>query len=407
MISSSDIFNSKVLIVDDQEVNVRVLERMLRGAGHTSVASTMDPRQVSELHRRNRYDLILLDLHMPGMDGFQVMEGLKEIETEGYLPVLVITAEPAHKLRALQAGAKDFISKPLDLAEVRARAYNMLEVRLLHMETKKYSKVLEQTVRELEASREVIRLKTLEERKKLELELALAEETQRSLLPRCLPQFENYRIHAFNSPTRYVGGDFYDFVPLSSGDWVGVLADVSGKGISAALLSSMLLGALSTEFRYGTEPQEALNRANQLLCEKSLPYQFVTVFLFLLSPQGSGQFISAGHNPAYLFRSATGKIEELSSGNLILGAFLSVSYQSCPIHLHPGDILVVYSDGVTDARDPQEEMFGQERLLQIIQQEAPSGSNALQQKLLQAIAEFTQGLPQTDDITFLVVEKYQ
>ena len=407
MIRSSDILNSRVLIVDDQEANVFLLEHILRGAGYASVASTMDPREVCELHRQNRYELILLDLEMPGMDGFQVMEGLKEIETEGYLPVLVITAEPGHKLRALQAGAKDFISKPLDLAEVRARAYNMLEVRLLHMETKKYSKVLEQTVRELEASREVIRLKTLEERKKLELELALAEETQRSLLPRCLPQFENYRIHAFNSPTRYVGGDFYDFVPLSSGDWVGVLADVSGKGISAALLSSMLLGALSTEFRYGTEPQEALNRANQLLCEKSLPYQFVTVFLFLLSPQGSGQFISAGHNPAYLFRSATGKIEELSSGNLILGAFLSVSYQSCPIHLHPGDILVVYSDGVTDARDPQEEMFGQERLLQIIQQEAPSGSNALQQKLLQAIAEFTQGLPQTDDITFLVVEKYQ
>ena len=297
MISSSNILNSKVLIVDDQEVNVRVLERMLRGAGYTSVASTMEPREVSELHRQNRYDLILLDLLMPGMDGFEVMEGLKEIETEGYLPVLVITAEPGHKLRALEAGAKDFISKPLDMAEVLARAYNMLEVRLLHMETKKYSKALEQTVWELEASREVVRLKTLEERKRLELELALAEETQRSLLPRCLPQFENYRVHAFNSPTRYVGGDFYDFVQLNSGEWVGVLADVSGKGMSAALLSSLLLGALSMEFRYGTQPPEVLNRVNQLLCERSLPYQFVTVFLFLLSPQGLGQFISAGHNP--------------------------------------------------------------------------------------------------------------
>ena len=204
-----------------------------------------------------------------------------------------------------------------------------------------------------------------------------------------------------------MGGDFYDFVQLSSGDWVGVLADVSGKGMSAALLSSMLLGALSTEFRYGTPPQEVLNRANQLLCERSLPYQFVTVFLFLLSSQGSGQFISAGHNPAFLFRSATGKIEELESGNLILGAFLSVSYQSSPLHLDAGDILVVYSDGLTDARDPQEEMFGQQRLLQIIQQEAPKGSNALREKLLKAIEEFTQRLPQTDDITLLVVEKYQ
>jgi serine phosphatase RsbU (regulator of sigma subunit) len=407
MIRSSDILNSRVLIVDDQEANVFLLEHILRGAGYASVASTMDPREVCELHRQNRYELILLDLEMPGMDGFQVMEGLKEIETEGYLPVLVITAEPGHKLRALQAGAKDFISKPLDLAEVLARAYNMLEVRLLHMETKTYSKVLEQTVRELEASREVIRLKTLEERKKLDQEWALAEETQKSLLPHCLPQFENFRIHAFNNPTRYVGGDFYDFLQLSSGDWVGVLADVSGKGISAALLSSMLLGALSTEFRYGTQPQEVLNRVNQLLYEKTLHDRFVTLFLFLLSPQGEGQFIGAGHNPAYLFRSATGKIEVLSSDNLILGAFTPVSYQSSPLHLYQGDILVVYSDGLTEARNQREEMFGEERLLKIIQQEAPSGSHAFQQKFLKAIEEFTQGMPQADDITFLVVEKYQ
>ena len=92
------------------------------------------PREVCELHLKNRYDLILLDLQMPGMDGFQVMEGLKEIEPDGYLPVLVITAQPGHKLRALQAGAKDFVSKPFELAEVLARVHNMLEVRLLHKE---------------------------------------------------------------------------------------------------------------------------------------------------------------------------------------------------------------------------------------------------------------------------------
>ena len=368
---------------------------------------TTDPNEVCELHRKNRYDLILLDLQMPGMDGFQVMEGLKEIEEDGYLPVLVITAQPDHKLRALQAGAKDFVSKPFDLAELRARVHNILEVRLLHLETKNYSKVLEETVRELEASREVIRLKTLEERKKSEQELALAQETQESLLPRFLPQFENFRIHAFNNPTRYVGGDFYDFLQLSSGEWVGVLADVSGKGMPAALLSSMVLGALSMEFRSRTQPQEVLNRVNQLLCEKSLPFQFVTLFLFLLSPHGMGQFISAGHNPAYLFRSATGKIEELVSDAYVLGMFDFASYQSRTLHLYKGDILVVYSDGLTDAQNQQEEMFGEERLLKIIQQEAPSGSHALEQKFLKAIEEFTQGMPQTDDITFVVVEKCQ
>jgi adenylate cyclase len=150
MVNSSDIFQGKILIVDDKQANVRLLEGMLRGAGYISVASTMNPREVCELHRNNRYDLILLDLQMPGMDGFQVMEGLKEIETGSYLPVLVITAQPDHKLRALKAGAKDFVSKPFDLAEVLIRVYNMLEVRLLHLETKRlYERVVaEQKVSE-------------------------------------------------------------------------------------------------------------------------------------------------------------------------------------------------------------------------------------------------------------------
>ena len=407
MVSLADILNARILVVDDQEANVRLLEGMLRIAGYASIESTMDPREVCELHRKNRYSLILLDLQMPGMDGFQVMEGLKEIETDGYLPVLVITAQPAHKLRALEAGAKDFVSKPFDLAELRARVHNILEVRLLHLETKNYSKVLEETVRELEASREVIRLKTLEERKKSEQELALAQETQESLLPRSLPQVENLRIHAFNTPTRYVGGDFYDFLQLDSGDWMGVLADVSGKGMSAALLSSMVLGALSMEFHSRTQPQEVLERVNRLLCEKSLPYQFVTLFLFVLNPQGMGQFISAGHTPAYLFHSATGKIEELGSNANVLGLFDDASYESSVFHLDKGDILVVYSDGLTDAENPQGEMFGEERLLKLIRQEAPSGSQAIEQRLLKAIEAFTQGLPQTDDITFVVVEKCQ
>jgi adenylate cyclase len=137
MISLPDILNAAILVVDDQEANVLLLERTLAGAGHASVTSTTNPHEVCELHRRNRYDLILLDLQMPGMDGFQVMEGLKKIEVDGYLPVLVITAQPDHKLRALQAGARDFVSKPFDLAEVLMRVHNMLEVRLLHLETRR------------------------------------------------------------------------------------------------------------------------------------------------------------------------------------------------------------------------------------------------------------------------------
>ncbi len=406
MVSASEILGAKILVVDDQEANVRLLEGMLRVAGYTSVESTMDPTGVCELYRRNRYSLILLDLQMPVMDGFQVMEGLKAIEgVEGYLPVLVITAQPGHKLRALEAGAKDFVGKPFDMAELRARVHNVLEVRLLNQKAKTYSRALEETVQELESSREVIRVKTLAEQKRNEAELCLAQKTQESLLPPTLPRFENFNVHAFNSPTHYVGGDFYDFLPSPSGKWTGVLADVSGKGISAALLSSMVLGALNTELRAGTEPHEALNRLNRLLCEKSLAGQYATLFLFQLNPQGDGHFISAAHNIAFLFRAATKKIEWLIPDAFALGMFASAVYESRPLHLNDGDILVVYSDGLTDAQNEKEEMFSEERLLELIREAASCGSRVVEQNLLTAIEEFTQGMPQTDDITFLVVEK--
>src|SRR3989338_8549439 len=143
MVGPAGILNARILVVDDKAVNVLLLERMLLSVGYSSVTTTTDPRAVCELYRKNRYDLILLDLLMPGMDGFQVMHDLKEVETEGYLPVLVVTAQPGHKLRALEAGAKDFISKPFDRVEVLTRIHNMLEVRLLLRESRSYGKVLE------------------------------------------------------------------------------------------------------------------------------------------------------------------------------------------------------------------------------------------------------------------------
>ena len=122
MIAEPEVLNARILIVDDQESNVDLLRQVLSEAGYKCIASTTNPREVCALHRENVYDLILLDLQMPGMDGFQVMEGLKTNETDAYLPVLVITAQPGHRVRALLAGARDFVSKPFDLVEVEDAA---------------------------------------------------------------------------------------------------------------------------------------------------------------------------------------------------------------------------------------------------------------------------------------------
>lgn len=148
MLSSYDILSASILIVDDQESNVALLEQLLSEAGYRNVSSTMNPQEVGALHGTHHYDLILLDIQMPGMDGFQVMDGLQADIAAGYLPVIVLTAQPGHKLRALQSGARDFISKPFDLLEVKTRIRNMLEVRLLYQKLESYNQALEQAVAE-------------------------------------------------------------------------------------------------------------------------------------------------------------------------------------------------------------------------------------------------------------------
>ncbi|GJI97688.1 two-component system response regulator [Duganella caerulea] len=148
MISQTDIFNASILIVDDQPVNVELLEFLLKSTGYTAVSSTTDPRVVAGWHAEHQYDLIILDMQMPGMSGFDVMEAIRPLETEAWLPVLVVTAQPDHKIKALELGARDFVSKPFDPVEVLTRIGNMLEVRLLHRETRSYNTRLEQTVRE-------------------------------------------------------------------------------------------------------------------------------------------------------------------------------------------------------------------------------------------------------------------
>lgn len=152
MLSETDLLKCKVLIVDDQPAHVHLLERLLGDAGYLNVSSTTDPQQVRALHREHHYDLILLDLQMPVLDGFGVLDALRADDPDGVLPVIALTAQPGHRLRALQAGARDFINKPFDMVEVRIRIRHMLEVRLLHRKLKDHNLALERAVQERTAA---------------------------------------------------------------------------------------------------------------------------------------------------------------------------------------------------------------------------------------------------------------
>lgn len=224
MVSEADILSARILVVDDLEANVRLIERTLGSAGYSSVASTRNSVEVCELHRENRYDLILLDLNMPGLDGFQVMEALKEVEADGYLSILVVTAQPAHKLRALQAGAKDFISKPFDLVELQARVHNMLEVRLLHRETIVHAAMLEQSLREVEESRALIRQQNIELRTLYD-QIVDEQKLSERLLFNVLPHAISERLKMRREE---IGDGFSDVIADSFSEATVLFADLVG-----------------------------------------------------------------------------------------------------------------------------------------------------------------------------------
>ena len=309
------------------------------------------------------------------------------------------------RLRAVACLPLKWISDDGDRPAVRGILY-LDSRKAMHMLSGLDQKILTRLA--LEASNVFEKLKlieSLEERKRVQQEMSLAQATQRALLPQNLPDSRSFSVHASSTPTRYVGGDYYDFLGPDSQDLTGVLADVSGKGVPAALLSSFLQGVLEVGFGSSLSLGEAVTGANNHLFQKTPSNRFVTLFLFRVKPSGEGAYVSAGHNPAYVCRVATGGIEELLPCGMILGAFEDVTYESVPFRLNVGDILVVYSDGVTEAMDPNGEMFGESRLVDVVRESADSGGAVVQEAILSAVQSFMGKASACDDLTVLVVER--
>jgi len=264
--------------------------------------------------------------------------------------------------------------------------------------------LLESLSFEASKSLENVRLMREEqEKQRLEREFTMAREVQVALLPTTFSQPDHFEVAAHSIPCRYVGGDFYDLFTLKDGRAGFVLADVSGKGIAAALLASMTQGVMQAQFNSGLLPAEVITGLNRVVVQKSAANRFVTLFCALVDSEGNFTFVNAGHNPAILVR-ADGSLELLSTKSLVVGAFDFAEYHESQIKLDPDDVVVVFSDGVTEAVNAANEMFGDDRLEKLVKRSTGLSAEEIKNRVIEAVLNFTRGVPQGDDITLVALK---
>lgn len=241
------------------------------------------------------------------------------------------------------------------------------------------------------------------EKRRLEEEMKIASEIQQTLLPKAPPQTQCLRFAATNIPCRAIGGDYYDFFPMGENSVGVVIADVAGKGASAALLTSMVQGIFLAEASPEKSVAETVSRVNHLLTKKNPSGKFVTVFYGVFSGDGRFSYCNAGHNPPLWFN-AEGTVQELKEGGMVLGVFDNVPFAQAEVRLSPGDRLVLFTDGVTEARSSTEEDFGEERLVELVQKCRAQSADEMKYEIMTRLGEFTAGVLQHDDITLIVAE---
>ncbi|MGH9853643.1 MAG: PP2C family protein-serine/threonine phosphatase, partial [Blastocatellia bacterium] len=265
-------------------------------------------------------------------------------------------------------------------------------------------RLLESLAFEATKSLESVRLMHEEEEKKqLEQELGMARQVQVALSPTAFKQPDHFEIAADNIPSRYVGGDFYELIPLKDGRSVFALGDVSGKGVAAALLAAMAQGALQAQFVSNLPLTDVITSLNKALVQRSASNRFITLFCAVLDADGHFTYINAGHNLPILART-TGEAEMLTTKSVLLGAFDFVEYKPRQTRLAPGDVVVMYTDGVTEAVNADNQMFGDERLEKLIKESVSLSAEQIKQRILDEVLSFTRGLPQGDDITLIVLK---
>lgn len=372
-----------ILIVDDTPANIQIAQSILKNEYKIRVA-TSGAKALELVKATPTPALVLLDVEMPGMDGYEVCHCLKASAATRDIPVIFLTGktETEDETRGFEVGAVDYVHKPFSPPVVKARIRTHLALRAVR---EQLAKQLFTIGRELEMVRQI----------------------QLAILPRATPKQAGLEIAARYLPMGSVAGDFYDFIVVDE-KHVGILiADVSGHGLPAALIASMLQVALTAQIGHASEPGRVLAGLNKALCGK-FKHDFVTAaYLFVDMEKSFMSYAGAGHPPLLLWQGGIGSASEVSENGLLLGHFPEETYSTVQVPVQPGDRAMLYTDGILEARNLSEEMFGVDRFKEFLKANHELGADQLADSLLSELSRWSEhpkGEDQQDDITLLAID---
>jgi phosphoserine phosphatase RsbU/P len=372
-----------ILIVDDTPINIGVISGALKDSFATKVA-TSGQKALAIVSEKEKPDLILLDIMMPEMDGYEVCRRLKENPDTRDIPVIFLTSqtEAEDETKGFEVGAVDYIHKPFSAAVVKARVRTHLMLREAH------AQIAQQLV-------------------EINTELEMARQIQLSILPSTTPKITGMDIVARYIPMTSVAGDFYDFIVVDERH-VGILiADVSGHGLPAALIASMLQVALTAQARHASEPGKVLAGLNQALCGK-FQHNFVTAaYVYVDLEKNTMNYAGAGHPPLLLWRKSTGSAIQLLENGLVMGQFEEATYDSLQVPIETGDRFVLYTDGILETTNPAQEEFGTDRFMHFMETNNKLTAGPFADALLLELARWLEQPPgegHKDDISLLAID---
>ncbi len=379
----------RILVVDD-EIDLESLirqkfRRQIREKVYDFVFAFNGLEALTKLLEYPEIGIVLTDINMPEMDGLTLLAKLKELKNQGLKTVIVSAYGDMDNIRtAMNRGAYDFITKPVNFEDLEITINKTIEE-------------IMQIRRSMEEHDQLI---------SIQHDLNVAREIQQAILPKVfslLPEKQNFDIYASMVAAREVGGDFYDFFLVDSTQLGFVIGDVSGKGVPAAIFMAVSRTLIRATGIKGVSAGECMRYVNKLLCNESVASMFVTIFYGILDfTTGEVEFVNAGHNPPYLI-SSNGITKVEITGDTVLGVFDEISFRTGKIKMNPGDKLFLFTDGVTEAFNNREEVYGEERLESLLMQHLALPVNNIVNETMESVKSYVNGAPQSDDITLLSI----